>query len=88
MGRKIEITRKIIPVEARAMLAVAKSMKAQGSLEYIMMIAAASIVIVLALVMVVKLRASVPANVTVNGTSTSISSAISQQLGKLSNDLV
>ena len=85
MTKSIE---RIVPIEARAMWTVAKSMKAQGSLEYIMMIAAASIVIVLALAMVVKLKGAVPANITVNGTSTSISSAISQQLGKLSTNSI
>lgn len=81
-----EIIRGLIPAEARAYFAVAKSMKAQGSLEYIMMVAAASVVIVIALAMVVKLKGSVGGNVTINGTSTSVTGAISKELGDLSSN--
>lgn len=88
MGRKLRIMEKILPLEGRVLLKVANSRKAQGSLEYIMMVAAASIIIVLALVMVVKLKSSIPVNVSVNGTSTSISNAITQQLGKLGSGTV
>ncbi len=77
-----------VPIEARAALTVARSAKGQGSLEYIMMIAAASIVIVLALVMMVKLKSSVPASVTVNGSSVGITNAIAQELGSLSGNIV
>lgn len=76
-----------VPIQARAALLSARSAKGQGSLEYIMMIAAASIVIVMALVMVVKLRGSVPTDVAINGTNTSISGAIAGQLGKLSSNV-
>ncbi|MEM3839039.1 MAG: hypothetical protein QXF01_00445 [Candidatus Micrarchaeaceae archaeon] len=84
MGRVLSA---FVPSSALIALWLARSRKGQGSLEYIMMVAAASIVIVLALVMVVKLKAAVPSNVTVNGTSTSISSAISQQLQRLSGSV-
>ncbi len=77
----------VLPPEVRAMLLLARSRKGQGSLEYIMMIAAASIVIVMALVMMVKLRGAVPATVSVNGTNDSVTGAIAQQLGKLSSNI-
>ncbi|MCL5419936.1 MAG: class III signal peptide-containing protein [Candidatus Marsarchaeota archaeon] len=77
----------VLPPEVRAVLLLARSRKGQGSLEYIMMIAAASIVIVMALVMMVKLRGAVPATVSVNGTNDSVTGAIAQQLGKLSSNI-
>ena len=82
-----EILERILPIEARALFAVAKSRKAQGSLEYIMMVAAASVVIVIALAMVVKLKGTVGGNVLVNGTSTSVTQAISGELSKLSQNI-
>ncbi len=87
MGRTKQIVEGLVPLHARALLLSARSKKGQGSLEYIMMIAAASIVIVLALVMVVKLRGSIPSNVVVDGTNTSITSAISTEIGKLSGNV-
>jgi hypothetical protein len=85
--RKIKnIGKIVVPVEAAALLSLAKSGRAQGSLEYIMMVAAASIVIVLALAMVVKLKGSVPNGITVNGTNQSISQAISGELGSLARN--
>ncbi len=76
-----------IPPEGLALYAVAKSRKAQGSLEYIMMIAAASIVIVIALAMVVKLKGAVGGGVVINGTNMSASQAISSELGSLSRNI-
>lgn len=75
---------KIIPVEAQAFIMLAQRSRAQGSLEYIMMLSAASIVILIALAMLVKLKGSVAGNVSMNGTSESISQAISTQLSGLS----
>ncbi|MGC8699478.1 MAG: hypothetical protein ACP5HW_02960 [Candidatus Micrarchaeia archaeon] len=72
--------------EIKGILAVAKSMKGQGSLEYIMMLAAASIVIVLALAMVVKMKHAVITNVAVNGSNMSISSAISHELSAIASN--
>jgi type IV secretory pathway component VirB8 len=80
--------KEFLPVEVRALLAIAKSRRAQSSLEYIMMIAAASVVIVLALAMVVKLKGAVVHNLSVNGTSMSISQAISNELGSLASNAV
>lgn len=74
--------------EANALLAIAKSMKGQGSLEYIMMLAAASLVIAVALAMVVKLKGTAVANVLVNGNSISVSDAISSQLSALATNTV
>ncbi|MDE1869904.1 MAG: hypothetical protein KGH71_02870 [Candidatus Micrarchaeota archaeon] len=74
--------------EVQAILALAKSMKGQGSLEYIMMLAAASLVIAVALAMVVKLKGAAMANVIVNGTSISITDALSKQLSALAGNAV
>lgn len=74
--------------EVQAMLALVKSMKGQGSLEYIMMLAAASLVIAVALAMVVKLKGAAMANVIVNGSSTSITDALSNQLSALAGNAV
>jgi|GEM_PF-1325192 hypothetical protein len=82
-----DVIERTVPPEARALLAVARSMKGQGSLEYIMMIAAASIVIVIALAMVVKLRGAVGSNVVVNGVNVSVTQAISNELGSLSKNI-
>lgn len=76
----------LLPVNAAAFLALARSKKAQGSLEYIMMVAAASIVIVLALAMVIKLKGAVVSNVSINGTSTGIANAIGRELGSLTSN--
>ncbi|MGC8547587.1 MAG: hypothetical protein ACP5MC_01110 [Candidatus Micrarchaeia archaeon] len=78
----------LLPIQAMAFLAMARSKKAQGSLEYIMMIAAASIVIVLAVAMVVKLKGAVVTSVSVNGTNESIAQAISKELGSLTSNAV
>ncbi len=77
----------MVPCEARAFLALARAKKAQGSLEYIMMIAAASVVIVIALAMVIKLKGSVASNVTVNGNSMGVSQAIATEIANLSNTI-
>jgi hypothetical protein len=74
---------RILPPSAVALFAMARCRKAQSSLEYIMMVAAASVVIVLALAMVVKLKGAVVSNVTVNGSSMSVSQAISSELSHL-----
>ncbi|MDE1856365.1 MAG: hypothetical protein KGH49_03995 [Candidatus Micrarchaeota archaeon] len=79
----MDITRISFVAEARALLAVARSMKGQGSLEYVMMLAAASLVIALALAMVVKLKGAAVSNVLVSGANSSISATISQELSSL-----
>ena len=76
----------LLPASAVALFALARSKKAQSSLEYIMMVAAASIVIVLALAMIVKLRGAVVSNVTVNGSSVGIATAIGKELGSLTSN--
>ena len=84
MGLTENIREALVPTNAAALLALARSRKAQGSMEYIMMIAAASIVIVLALAMVVKLKGAAVSSVSINGTNMSVSDAISKELGSLS----
>ncbi len=74
--------------EIKAMLCVAKSTKGQGSLEYIMMLAAASIVIVMALAMIVKMKQAVITGINVNGSNISISSAISKELSSIASNSV
>jgi hypothetical protein len=63
---------------------LAKSRKGQGSLEYIMMLAAASIVILIALGMIVKMKGAVVGSVSMNGTNMSVSQAITNQMSGLS----
>ena len=74
----------MVPVEAQAFVLLARGRRAQGSLEYIMMLSAASIVILIALAMIVKLKGSVVTSVNLNGTNSSVSQAISGQLSSLS----
>ncbi len=74
---------RIVPIEAQAFFVLAKKMRGQGSLEYIMMLSAASIVILIALAMIVKLKGSVVGSITVNGTNMSVGQAISSQLSGL-----
>ncbi len=81
--RLAERIRDLVPPNAMAFFALAESKKAQSSLEYIMMVSAASIVIVLALAMVIKLKGAVVSNVFVNGTNMSVSQAIGKELGSL-----
>jgi len=76
----------VVPASVLAMFALARSKKAQGSLEYIMMVAAASVVIVIALAMVVKLKGAVVSNVTVSGSSMGVSQAIAKELGSLTSN--
>lgn len=85
IGMKMDVNR-LVPADLSALFALAKSKKAQSSLEYIMMVAAASVVIVLALAMVVNLKGAVVSNVSVNGNSMSISHAISSELGSLTSN--
>lgn len=75
----------IVPVEMRALMMLLRRRKGQGSLEYIMMLSAASIVILIALAMIAKLKGSVVTTVSVNGTNSSVSQAISNQLSGLSS---
>ncbi len=73
--------------EAAALLAVCRSRKAQGSLEYIMMVAAASIVIVTAFAMIIKLKGAVTGGISLNGTNVSISQAISEELSRIAKNV-
>ncbi|MDE1851243.1 MAG: hypothetical protein KGH69_00955 [Candidatus Micrarchaeota archaeon] len=73
----------MLPLEAQALLLSARARKGQGSLEYIMMLSAASIVILIALAMVLRLKGSAISSVAVNGTNMSIASVISDKLASL-----
>lgn len=85
-GNRITEAAARMPMLAEAIILgrLARSMKGQGSLEYIMMLAAASIVVVIALAMIVKLKGSVSSSVVVNGTNMSVEQAISRQISALS----
>ncbi len=76
----------IVPVEIQAFAMLARRRRAQGSLEYIMMLSAASIVILIALAMIVKLKGAVVTTVSVNGSNSSVSQAITSQLSGLSKN--
>lgn len=82
------MARRLVPPEAVAFATIARTSRGQGSLEYIMMVAAASVVIVIALAMVIKLKSSVGSTVSVNGNSMGVSQAIGSELGNLSSNIV
>jgi hypothetical protein len=73
-----------IPTDVRAALVLFRRSKGQGSLEYIMMISAASMVVLIALAMIIKFKGAVSTSTMVNGTNTSVYSAIAGDLSALS----
>ncbi len=90
-GKALNALSKILPFEfsaVSALASLAKARKAQSSLEYIMMISAASIVIVLALAMVLSLKGAAMHSIAINGSNVSVSQAISQQLNSLSSNAI
>jgi uncharacterized membrane protein YgaE (UPF0421/DUF939 family) len=87
MKTKYEISLPFM-AEISAILCIAESKKGQGSLEYIMMLAAASIVIVIALAMIVKLKGVAVTSIASNGTNVSVAQEISSQLSSLSKNVV
>ncbi|HUY70393.1 MAG TPA: class III signal peptide-containing protein [Candidatus Baltobacteraceae bacterium] len=68
--------------EIAALFALARSRKGQGSLEYIMMLSAVSIVIVIALAMVTQLKGTA-VHAFMGSSNQSIASQLSAQLGNL-----
>jgi hypothetical protein len=76
---------KMIPYrnEIGALLALGRSMRGQGSLEYIMMLSAVSIVIVIALAMVTQLKGAAVQAFS-NGSNGSIATELSRELANLS----
>ncbi len=70
--------------ETTALLALTRSMRGQGSLEYIMMLSAVSIVIVIALAMVTQLKGTA-VHAFAGGNNQSIVTQLSRELGNLSN---
>jgi len=67
----------------KVLLALASNKKAQGSLEYIMMLSAVSIVIVIALAMVLQLK-GVATHAFFNATNGSIISQLSREISNIS----
>lgn len=72
--------------EVRALLALAGAKRSQGSLEYIMMLSAVSVVIVIALAMVTQLKGTAVHAFT-NGTNQSVSARLSSELANLTNSM-
>ncbi len=70
--------------EIRGLLLLAKVARGQGSIEYVMMLSAVSIVIVIALAMMTQLK-GVALHALVNGTNTSVMSELTHQLSNLSS---
>ena len=70
--------------ETAALVALARSMRGQGSLEYIMMLSAVSIVIVIALAMVTQLKGTAM-HAFANGTNQSVVTQLSRELSNLSS---
>ncbi|MDE1857124.1 MAG: hypothetical protein KGH98_03515 [Candidatus Micrarchaeota archaeon] len=68
--------------EIFALLAVARSKRAQGSLEYIMMLSAVSIVIVIALAMLSQLKGTA-VHAFFNGSGQSVSTQLANQMANL-----
>jgi 2-methylcitrate dehydratase PrpD len=72
--------------EISALLAMARAGKAQGSLEYIMMLSAVSIVIVIALAMVTQLKGTA-VHAYMNSSNQSVSARIANELVGLTNSI-
>ena len=71
--------------ETLALLALARSKKAQGSLEYIMMLSAVSIVIVIALAMVTQLKGTAVG--AFGSGSNSVSMKLANEIANLTNSV-
>ncbi|MDE1810646.1 MAG: hypothetical protein KGH66_01215 [Candidatus Micrarchaeota archaeon] len=72
--------------EITALLALARAKRAQGSLEYIMMLSAVSIVIVIALAMVTQLKGTA-VHAFMGSSNQSVASQLSSQLGNLTSGI-
>ena len=75
---------RLVPTDVRAAFVLVHRLKGKGSLEYIMMISAASMVVLIALAMIIKFKGAVSTSTMVNGTNTSVYSAIAGDLSSLS----
>jgi hypothetical protein len=73
-------------IEMRALLLAAKARRGQGSLEYIMMLSAVGIVIVVALAMVTQLKGTALHAFTNNGAN-SVSTQLGGELQNLTNTI-
>jgi len=76
----------VYKTEFEAMLALLKAKKAQSSLEYIMMLSAVSIIIVIALAMMTQLKGSA-LHAFFGNSNQSVSSEIANQLTNMSSGL-
>ena len=72
--------------EVMALFAIARAKKAQGSLEYIMMLSAVSIVIVIALAMVSQLKGTA-VHAFANSSNQSVSARLANELANLTNGI-
>ncbi|MCL4403214.1 MAG: hypothetical protein M1500_00705 [Candidatus Marsarchaeota archaeon] len=68
----------------RTLLLMARAAKGQGSIEYVMMLSAVSIVIVIALAMMTQLKGAA-IHAMVNGTNSSVMTELTHQLSNLSS---
>lgn len=68
---------------ARHLLRMLGSERAQGATEYLLILAVAAIVVVVVLAMVNGMRAAAPTQVTINGTNQTMTQAIRNQFGNM-----
>lgn len=73
--------------EMRFLLWSAKSRKGQGSLEYIMMLSAVSIIIVIALAMIMQLKGTALHSFLGDSANQSVGSQLANELANLSNSV-
>lgn len=71
-----------LPVEMQAILALARASRAQSSLEYIMMLSAVSIIIVIALAMMVQLKGAA-VHAFFNSTNQSMGAQLANEISNL-----
>ena len=71
-----------LPVEMQAILALARASRAQSSLEYIMMLSAVSIIIVIALAMMVQLKGTA-VHAFFNSTNQSMGAQLANEISNL-----
>ncbi len=71
-----------LPVDVHALLALARAARAQSSLEYIMMLSAVSIIIVIALAMMVQLKGTA-VHAFFNSTNQSMGAQLANEISNL-----
>ena len=73
---------------AQQFLRMLKSERAQGATEYLLILAVASIVVVVVLAMVNGMRAAAPTQVSINGTNQTMTQAIRSQFGNMTQIII